>query len=145
MVFDAAEVDDILQDVAVIAIENSHRYDSERSLSAWIFGIAKNRILKYYEKQKRSKLCFSTEVVEAMTEVSENADEREDSLESLQDCMAKLEPAQRDLLLRRHKPGVTARALAKEIGYTDTRISRKINGLYALLLKCVQQQLSVQT
>lgn len=141
LVFNPADVDDILQDVAVVAIENAHRYDSSRSLEAWIIGIAKKRILKLFEKRERQKLCFSTEVVDALAAVAISAEsDASASLDSLQVCLQKLDDDKRSLLIRRHSPGATARELAREIGYTDTRMSRLLNGLYATLMKCVQRR-----
>lgn len=140
LVFNPSDVDDIMQDVAVIAIEKFDRYDSNRSLNGWVFGIAKNQILKYFEKQNRQKLCFSTELVDAITASAESESANSDSLDTLEKCMEKLDPQKRELLRRRHTPGTTARQLAREIGYTDTRISRLLNSLYKLLMNCMKRQ-----
>ncbi|TWU03349.1 RNA polymerase sigma factor SigM [Neorhodopirellula pilleata] len=145
MVFNPSDVDDILQEVAVIAIENSHRFDSSQSIDGWVFGITRNRVMKYIDKQKRQKLCFSSELVDAMTAAAQSDSESEDSLEALQCCLGKLKDSHRELLIRRHRPGTTARQLAKEIGYTDTRMSRLINSLYVSLMKCVQNEISGAT
>ncbi len=143
LVFDPTDVDDILQEVAVIAIENADRYDHAWPLQGWIIGIAKKRILKYYESRKRQAYCFDPATVESLSEIAvQPTSRRTDALEMLQDCLSKLDDERRELLLRRHSPGVTARALAQEIGYTDTRMSRLINGLYVSLMKCVQQQMT---
>lgn len=142
LVFNSSDVDDILQDVAVIAIEKADKYDPSRPLSGWVFGIAKNRILKYFEKQKRQKLCFSSELIDAITVAAEQESSKSDSLETLEDCLGKLDPDKRELLKRRHSEGTTARKLAKEIGYTDTRISRLINSLYKMLMNCINQKLT---
>lgn len=142
LVFNPSDVDDILQDVAVIAIEKSDNYDPSRPLSAWVFGIAKNRVLKYFEKQNRQKLYFSTELVDAITVAAECESPDSDSLDMLKNCMEKVDPEKRELLRRRHEPGITARQLAQEIGYTDTRISRLLNSLYKLLMNCMRQHLA---
>lgn len=142
MVFNASDVDDILQDVAVVAIENSDRYDPSRSLEGWVFGITRNRVLKYIEKSKRQKLSFCSEVVDALAESAQTDSDSDYSLELLGSCLQKLEPQKRELVMRRHQPGTTARQLAQEIGYTDTRISRLFNSVYSALMKCVQKQLA---
>ncbi|TWU54751.1 RNA polymerase sigma factor SigZ [Rubripirellula tenax] len=142
MVFNPSDVDDILQEVAVIAIENSHRFDASRSIDAWVFGITRNRILKHFESHKRQNLCFSTELVDALTQAAEVDTDSHDSLEALHGCLEKIEQPHRDLLIKRHEPGVTARQLAREIGYTDTRMSRLLQTLYARLMNCVQNEIS---
>lgn len=143
LVFDPGDADDVLQDVALVAIQNSHRYDDQWPLESWLIGIAKKRVLKFLEARQRQKLRFSADIIDALTELEEVEPSGADhSLDTLQVCLTKLDDTRRSLLIRRHAPGVTARALAKEIGYTDTRMSRLINGLYATLMKCVQQQLA---
>ena len=139
LVFDTTDADDILQDVAVIAIEKADRFDTSRGdVGAWVMGIARKRVMKYLEKGRRQKLCFSTEVIDALTDASLNDAADSDSLDALQSCLKKLERGKRELLIRRHSPGVTARELAQKIGYTDTRMSRLLNSLYVKLMKCVQ-------
>ncbi|MGB7326821.1 MAG: sigma-70 family RNA polymerase sigma factor [Rubripirellula sp.] len=145
IVFNRSDVDDILQDVAVTAFENAERYDGSRPVNAWVIGIARNKIMKYIDKHKRQKTCFSTEVVEAITDAATTGPDKKDSLDSLQGCLEKLDPKHRTLLVRRHETGVTARQLAKEIGYTDTRMSRLINSLYATLMKCVSGEQTAAT
>jgi RNA polymerase sigma-70 factor (ECF subfamily) len=140
MVFNSSDVDDILQDV--VAIENSDRYDPSRSLDGWVFGITRNRVLKYIEKSKRQKLSFCTEVVDALAESAQTDSDSDYSLELLGSCLQKLDPEKRELVMRRHQPGTTARQLAQEIGYTDTRICRLFNSVYSSLMKCVQRQLA---
>lgn len=143
LVFNASDVDDLMQEVAVAAIENAARYDGSGPVGAWVIGIAKNKTLKYFERQKRQRLCFSPELVEALSEAACgeaacNETEPADSLEALQECLDKLERPQRELLVRRHQKGATARQLAQQMGYTDTRMSRLLNSLYSVLMKCVQ-------
>ena len=141
LVFNPTDVDDILQDVALIAIENSDRYEPSRPLNAWILGIARNRILKYFESQKRQRHCLGSEVVELLTTSMESEPAGTPDLDHLQNCLAKLDPKQREILIQRHTPGMTSHQIAQEIGYTDTRMSRFLNGLYAALMKCVQREL----
>ena len=105
-----------------------------------MFGIAKNRILKHFERVGRGKLQFSSELVEVAATECALGERQSDVLDDLRMCLDRLPPDQRRLLLRRHQPGTTARQLAQEIGYTDTRMSRLINSLYDSLVKCIARQ-----
>ncbi|MCA9048135.1 MAG: sigma-70 family RNA polymerase sigma factor [Planctomycetaceae bacterium] len=139
LVFNAADADDLLQDVAVTALKNAHRFDPTGSVGAWVLGIARKRIMKYHEQRRRQKVAFSTELIEALTAAADNEPECADALESLQGCLDKLDTRKRELLLKRHRAGVTARQLARESGFSDSRMSRLLNSLYSALLKCVEQ------
>lgn len=140
LIFNPSDVDDILQDVAVVAIEKAERFDPKRGdASAWVMGIARNRVLKYLAKSQRQKLRFSPELVEVIADAAINEPDSSDTLDALKDCLGTLERSKRELLVRRHTPGMTATKLASEIGYTDSRMSRMLNSLYGLLMKCVRQ------
>jgi RNA polymerase sigma-70 factor, ECF subfamily len=142
IVFNSSDVDDILQDVATIAIKNAAKFDPSRSASAWVMGIAKNQVLKYLDKQRTQKVCFSAELVEVITSSAVKNQRLETSLDELQSCLGKMDSDKKELLLKRHSPGVTARMLAREIGYTDTRMSRLLDSLYAVLMRCIEQEVT---
>lgn len=144
LIFNPSDVDDVLQEVAVVAIEKADRFDSSKGdVGAWVMGIARNRVLKYLEKSKRQQLCFSSTVVDAIADAAKPNDELANTLDALEDCLNLLGKEKRELLLRRHAPGMTASQLAKEVSYTDSRMSRMLNGLYATLMKCVRQNMSI--
>ena len=139
IIFNASDIDDVLQDVAVVAIEKSERFDpTQGDVGAWVMGIARNRILKYLDKSKRQKLRFSHELVDVIADSAINEPDSFDTMDALEDCLGILDPSKRELLVRRHLPGMTASKLASEIGYTDSRMSRLLNSLYSTLMKCVR-------
>ena len=75
-----------------------------------------------------------------MNGVACHANDQGDLLESLQRCLGRLRQQQRTLLLRRHQQGVTARELARKLGYSDSRMSRLLNSLYVALKQCIEQR-----
>lgn len=76
LIFNPSDVDDVLQDVAVVAIEKAERFDPEQGdAGAWVMGIARNRVMKYLDKSKRQKLRFSAELVDAIAEAAINEPE----------------------------------------------------------------------
>lgn len=53
MVFNPGDVDDLLQDVATIGWEKFGTFEPERPFDAWLLGIARNRVLQYFQAQKK--------------------------------------------------------------------------------------------
>lgn len=49
----AADSDDITQEIFIAAHKNLHQYKSEFPFSAWIFGIARNKANEHFRKAKR--------------------------------------------------------------------------------------------
>ena len=139
LIFNPSDVDDVLQDTAVVAIEKADRFDPQQGeVGAWVMGIARNRVLKYLDKAKRQKLRFSGELVDLIANAAIKAPESSDTLDALETCLGALDRNKRELLIRRHLPGMTSTKLASEIGYTDSRMSRMLNSLYVALIKCVR-------
>ena len=88
LIFNPSDVDDILQDVAVVAIEKAERFDPQRGdAGAWVMGIARNRVLKYLDKSKRQKLRFSAELVEVIADAAIRGPDSSDTLDALKDCL----------------------------------------------------------
>ena len=146
VVFNPTDVDDILQDVAVTAMEKAAQYDSTRTdIGAWIAGIARIHVRRFLEQQRKRRTnqpTFSSAFVDAAFEHSIGEVETPASLTALRDCLRRLDPEQQQLLLRRHEPEMSATRLARETGYTDSRLSRTLNSLYAVLMKCIQSHLN---
>lgn len=146
-VFNPSDVDDVLQDVAAAAMESVDRYDPSRPIEAWVFGIARIHVLRYLDRHRAGRVVFNSGVVEllsvdAIAEATTGL--RQDRLESLRRCLHTLPADRRDLVIRRHRPGTTARQLAQEIGYTDSRMSRLLASLYRTLLRCVENSVAIQ-
>jgi RNA polymerase sigma-70 factor (ECF subfamily) len=82
----AAELDDLAQDVMVIALTKQHGFDAERALFPWLWGIARNRLRDYRDLARHRR--------EVVTDVVAPADAATDRLvgRALQDALAKLGP-----------------------------------------------------
>jgi len=141
MVFNPGDVDDLLQDVATIGWERYADYDRDRPFDAWLLGVARNRVLQYFETQKKRPNALSEETLHQLEAVaftaSENASELQDALES---CLAKLARTDHDLVSKRYETGATNRSVARAFEVSESKISRTLNRIYAQLLLCIKQQ-----
>lgn len=54
-VADAAEVDDLLQEVLIKTYQNLHSVEDEASVRAWLFSVANNTIIDFYRKRARTR------------------------------------------------------------------------------------------
>ncbi len=131
-----------MQEIASIAWEKIEKLQSKEQFQPWLFGIAKNRVMKYCTKMARRKpRTLSPEALEAVwsdhaitVEVSQ-----ESLLEALQTCLSKLPREHQAILLERHQPNVTNRMIAEKRGYSESKTSRLMNRLYAELMKCIHK------
>ena len=81
MVFNAGDVDDLLQDVATIGWERFADYDRDRPFDSWLLGVARNRVLQYFEAQKKRPNALSTETLQQLEAVAFNASQQADDLQ----------------------------------------------------------------
>ena len=82
----ATELDDLAQDVMVIALTKQQAFDAERALFPWLWGIARNRLRDFRDLARHRR--------EVATDVTEAAEAAADRLvgRALQDALAKLAP-----------------------------------------------------
>ena len=141
----ASDVEDILQDVATVGWQKFETYDPDRPFDAWLCGIARNTVLAYYRKKKKDRLQFSSETLDTLSwEAIDATKDVAQSQAALDVCLGKLSDGDHDLIRKRFAEGATSRSVATQIGWSDSKISRHLNRIYALLLQCVRRQIATE-
>lgn len=139
MVFNAGDVDDLLQDIATIGWEKFATYDRDRPFDAWLLGVARHRVLQYFETQKKRPGVLSPETLQQLEGVAFNASEQASELqEALELCLSKLDRPDYDLVTKRYETGASNRSVAKSLELSESTISRSLNRIYAQLLLCIK-------
>ena len=141
MVFNPGDVDDLLQDVATIGWEKFAEYDRDRTFDSWLLGVARYRVLQYFETQKKRPNALSEQTLKELESVAFNASENANELqEALERCLTKLAKDDYDLVSKRYESGATNRSVAKKLDLSESKISRSLNRIYAQLLLCIKAQ-----
>lgn len=139
MVFNPGDVDDLLQDVATIGWERFADYDRDRPFDSWLLGVARNRVLQYFEAQRKRPNALSDETLKQLESVAFTASGQANELqEALEGCLGKLARDDHDLVSLRYESGQNNRSVAKTLGVSDSKISRSLNRIYAQLLLCIK-------
>lgn len=87
MVRDRAAADDIVQSVALTAVQKMDEYDDQRSFEAWVIGIARFKVLQHYRTAGQDRLIFDESLTDAFTKhYTASAEGFEDRLTALRDC-----------------------------------------------------------
>ena len=95
------EAEDVLQETNLILCKKSNEYDPEGHFQGWAFNIARFQVMGHISKFKRSKLCFSPELVETLAEEVIDLKDLDLSRKALQICY--------ELLPKHMKPIATLR------------------------------------
>src|SRR2546421_12319569 len=107
------DAEDLLQEASLIICEKFHEFEEGTDFVAWACQIAYWRIRYSRQKFARAKVVFDQELVDVLAQTAgEMADELDERHEALGQCLQRLHPRDRELLLRRYEPGGTVEEAA---------------------------------
>lgn len=138
-----ADADDIMQEVSVVLWEKFSSFREEGDFKAWAFGVARYEVLGWLRDKGRDRLVLDEEVV---ARLADEAVEEEPRLASqraaLEDCMARVEPEQRALLMRAYGEDARIQEVAAHSGRTVAGFYQWLHRMRRLLLDCVRRTLA---
>jgi RNA polymerase sigma-70 factor (ECF subfamily) len=137
------DAEDLLQDTSLVICEKFHEFRPGTDFVAWACQIAYWRVRYSRQKFARSKVVFDQEIVDVLAQTAgDMADELDQRHEALGQCLQRLHPRDRELLLKRYEPGGTVEEAAKRSGRTLQTAYKALARLRKLLLDCVTTRLS---
>ena len=143
LVRDRAAADDIVQSVALTAVEKMDEYDESRSFEAWVVGIARFKVLQHYRNAGHEKLIFDEALLEAYTiQYESSAGTYEDRLTSLRACMDRLPGESQSLLTKRYFDQHPVKSIASHLGKTPSRISKQLFAIRRALEECIAKRMA---
>lgn len=125
-----AECDDLFQRTCIILWRKFGDFEPGTDFGAWACQIAKLELRNYLRVRRRDKLQFSDSLLTSLADVRQTlSDELEVRREALRHCIAKLRPADQDIVQHCYGPQSTT---AKDAA---ARLSRPVNTLYKALIR----------
>ncbi len=121
-----AQADDILQDVMLTIWRKAHLYDpAKASASAWIYRVARNRMIDIIRKEQRA---IPSELYETDTEPGTQPDDLGQTQESalLREALGRLPEAQRVMIERVYLGELTHREVTEATGLPIGTIKSRI-------------------
>ena len=143
LVPDRHDAEDLLQETSLVICEKFNDFQEGTDFVAWACQIAYWRIRYSRQKFARSKVVFDQEIVDAVAHTASSmVEELDDRHVALGNCLQKLHPRDRELLLTRYEPGCGVEEAAKRSGRTLTTAYKALMRLRKLLLDCVTNKLA---
>lgn len=135
---------DIVQEVAVAVATDFHKFDRERSFLAWVTGIARNRVLEFYRKQKKDRIVLNEATLVALGQAVERLriDRMEDQRVALRHCMEKLDSRRKLALELRYTDNLRVAEIAERIGATANAAKILLHRARLSLGECIERRLS---
>lgn len=136
------DAEDLLQETSLVICEKFNEFEAGTDFVAWACQIAYWRIRYSRQKFARSKVVFNQEIVDAVAQTASTMTSELDSRhEALGNCLQKLHPRDRELVLTRYEPGSGVEEAAQRSGRTVQAAYKALARLRKLLLDCVSNQL----
>jgi RNA polymerase sigma-70 factor (ECF subfamily) len=137
------DVDEVVQNASLVAWRKFPEFHEGTNFGGWLLTIARFEALKYRRGVARSPLVFSEDVWELLArDAGTETDARNIRREALEQCLAKLPPAQRELILKAHAPGARLNEIAQQSGGSEQAFYKTIQRLRAALLECISRTMT---
>ena len=141
MVNDYHEVQDILQDVAVVLHKKFDQYDPDKSFVSWSIGIARYEILHYRRSKARNVISYNTEIVDKIMEAYVKLEpEFSDSFYVLRECLSELRGKAKKAVELRYAQHLPSQDIAKSMNVSDGSVRVLLNRSRNTLKKCIKRK-----
>lgn len=136
------DADDVLQETSLILWKKFDQFQPGTDFVAWACRTAQYEVLKFYEKQGRSRLKFDLEELETLQrEVTSMGPMIEAQHAALARCLEQLNSRDRDLLKRRYVDDASPKQIAEQVGRSIDAIYKALTRIRDGLLNCIQRKL----
>ena len=141
----ATDAQDVLQETSLVLWEKFAEYDTERSFFAWARGIAHRKVLKHRERKGRQAALFRNPTLQILLrDLEQYGDDERPMLGALDQCLERLNPADRELIKKRYAPGASVQALAATLGRTPNALSQSLRRIRQALLECITRRMTAE-
>jgi len=139
-------VDDVAQEVFLIAYRQRAQFESGKDYGRWLRGIARRVAANERRKEARHSRLLSAALPELMPAEDAQVEELLDGgttpiLDALKKCVESLPERGRALLARRYEEGDNAPALALAFNLSSDAVRQSLMRLRSTVKRCVEEKL----
>ena len=134
-----ADAEDIIQQTKLRLWEQFETYDPAKDFGVWACVIARYEVLAFRTRSARSRVQFSQELVNRMSEeLTQTAAEADGRWVFVEECLKKLTQWQRDLLWRSCVAGYSSQRVASQLGRKAEAIRQAVLRIRRKLYRCIE-------
>ncbi|MCX5849010.1 MAG: sigma-70 family RNA polymerase sigma factor [Deltaproteobacteria bacterium] len=138
MTRNSADAEDLAQDTFFRSFNQLSHYDTTRSFYTWLYTISLNLIrnhlkktgrrrqTNFYQREVPSDVLASDKESEALRETAERDEQLKEKVEKLENCLHKLSPEIRELLVLRFYQGLSFEAIAEITGLSQSAVKMRV-------------------
>src|SRR4051812_6704902 len=141
LVFNHHDAEEVFQNTNVVLWNKFADFEPGSNFFAWASRIAYYEVLSLMKQQRRSR-TFSDEALELLAnEAVAMSDRSTERYEALEDCLARLNPPDRELLQERYYNQRPPKQIAASHSKSVHAIYRALSRIHNVLLSCVERSM----
>ena len=142
---DPGAVDDVLQEVALVIVEQFERWDPQRPFVGWALGIARHIVSAHLRRKYRdSKIEFSDAIDRVASSFEKLEPHAAVMKDSLADCLGQIRGQSHQVLQLRYTEGLELKQIAGRLGMTASNVGVMLHRVRAALRQCVDNKLNAE-
>lgn len=138
------DLDDLMQETCLKLWQEFEDYDPARPFLPWAMRIAYFQVLRFRKTRSRDRLVFSDEMIELLAGEAPAEGQAAAMRGALEECLGRLTPRARQVLLARYARDSSIAAVAKELRQSVHALYRLLNQARAQLTSCMRRTLSLE-
>jgi len=141
-------VDDLAQEVFVVAYRRRERFSNGKDFGKWLRGIARNLVANERRKDARRARILNGPLTDFLLENqsgAENADDTETAqlVRAMNDCIGQLPERSRTLLQKRYDANENASVLSRLFAMSPEAIRQSLMRIRVWVKKCVENKVAL--
>ena len=140
-----AWVDDLAQEVFLVAYRRLGDFDPGADQGRWLRGIARNLVLNERRKSARRSRLLHDSIIDVLTGEDEakplDTAAQSRLLQAMSDCVSRLPARTREMLQRRYAESVDASTLGRMLRLNPTAIRQTLLRTRAAVRRCIELKL----
>jgi len=134
------DAEDIMQETVTVMWRKFETFEPGTNFTAWAIAIARNRIMKFFDRHRRSRIRFSDELLEAIEQQATTSLEgMSPFVSALRSCLGKLGAADRRVIRMRYHQQISTQQIADLAGASVHAIYRSLARIHQALEACIRQ------
>lgn len=142
---DETWVDDMAQEVFIVAYKKQDQFRTEEDFGKWLRGIARRQVMGERTKSARRCRIMNEGITDIMlslgVEKHEPEPNRDRVVATMKGCVEKLGEPQQHLLRCRYEDGRPCNDLATELSSTAAAIRKQLQRIRMAVRKCMEQNI----